>query len=72
MGAKKQSQGVKNKGNGANNDVFASCSFSSLGLDSNLCEQLRGIFFSLFLLFIFGWFIESNKNLIFIYFFVYR
>uniref|UniRef100_A0A0R0I8R5 ATP-dependent RNA helicase n=1 Tax=Glycine max TaxID=3847 RepID=A0A0R0I8R5_SOYBN len=41
MGAKKQSQGVKNKGNGANNDVFASCSFSSLGLDSNLCEQLR-------------------------------
>ena len=41
-------------------------------LDSNLCEQLRGIFFSLFLLFIFGWFIESNKNLIFIYFFVYR
>ena len=47
MGAKKQSQGVKNEGNGTNSDVFASCSFSSLGLESNLCEQLRGNFFSL-------------------------
>ncbi|KAG4381603.1 hypothetical protein AAZX31_15G171900 [Glycine max] len=41
MGAKKQSPGVKNEGNGTNSDVFASCSFSSLGLESNLCEQLR-------------------------------
>ncbi|RDX99103.1 DEAD-box ATP-dependent RNA helicase 17 [Mucuna pruriens] len=40
MGAKKQSQVVKSEGNGTN-DVFASCSFSSLGLDSNLCDQLR-------------------------------
>lgn len=35
MGVKKHSEG-----NGTN-DVFASCSFSSLGLDSNLCDQLR-------------------------------
>lgn len=35
MGAKKHSEG-----NGPN-DVFASCSFSSIGLDSNLCDQLR-------------------------------
>ncbi|KAK7396574.1 hypothetical protein VNO78_17676 [Psophocarpus tetragonolobus] len=40
MAVKKHSQGVKNDGNGANSDVFASCSFSSLGLDSNLCDQL--------------------------------
>ncbi|XP_020205508.1 DEAD-box ATP-dependent RNA helicase 17 [Cajanus cajan] len=36
MGAKKHGEG-----NGTNSDVFASCSFSSLGLDSNLCDQLR-------------------------------
>ncbi|XP_014499997.1 DEAD-box ATP-dependent RNA helicase 17 isoform X1 [Vigna radiata var. radiata] len=41
MGVKKLSQGVKNEGNGSNDNVFASCSFSSLGLDSNLCEQLH-------------------------------
>ncbi|CAJ1975729.1 unnamed protein product [Sphenostylis stenocarpa] len=41
MGAKKLNQGVKNEGNGNNDNVFASCSFSSLGLDSNLCEQLH-------------------------------
>ena len=68
MGAKKQSPGVKNEGNGTNSDVFASCSFSSLGLESNLCEQLRGNFFFSCLLFIFGWFIE-NVNF---FFFVYR
>jgi len=45
MGVKKLSQGVKNEGNGSNDNVFASCSFSSLGLDSNLCEQLHGIVF---------------------------
>ncbi|KAL9314599.1 hypothetical protein ACSQ67_020051 [Phaseolus vulgaris] len=41
MGTKKLSEGVKSEGNGSNDNVFASCSFSSLGLDSNLCEQLR-------------------------------
>ncbi|TKY72902.1 DEAD-box ATP-dependent RNA helicase 17 [Spatholobus suberectus] len=39
---KKHSEAVKNKeGNGTDSNVFASCSFSSLGLDSNLCDQLR-------------------------------
>lgn len=66
MGAKKQSPGVKNEGNGTNSDVFASCSFSSLGLESNLCEQLRGNFFFSCLLFIFGWFIE-NVNFFFLF-----
>ncbi|WVZ21440.1 hypothetical protein V8G54_008762 [Vigna mungo] len=41
MGVKKLNQGVKNEGIGSNDNVFASCSFSSLGLDSNLCEQLH-------------------------------
>lgn len=31
-----------NKENGGDNSVFASCSFSSLGLHPTLCDQLRG------------------------------
>ena len=29
------------------NEVFASCDFSSLGLHHTLCQQLRGLSFSL-------------------------
>jgi len=59
MGTKKLSQGVKSEGNGSNGNVFASCSFSSLGLDSNLCEQLHGISFFFFGFLILVGFIES-------------
>lgn len=46
MGTKRKEkpieEGVTKKNNNA--DIFSSCSFSSLGLDSTLCDQLKGHF----------------------------
>lgn len=34
-------------------EIFASCTFASLGLDSTLCDQLRGVLCADFILFLY-------------------